>query len=72
VAAQPWVKSLSVKVGEEVPTWDIAVSSADEAEARLLRLILADPAVSVLEFGRRKHELEEVFLNIVEGGQHGH
>jgi ABC-2 type transport system ATP-binding protein len=72
VAAQPWVKSLSVKVGEEVPTWDVAVSSADEAEAHLLRLVLADPAVRVVEFGRRKHELEEVFLNIVEGGQHGH
>jgi ABC-2 type transport system ATP-binding protein len=72
VSAQPWVKSLSVKVGEEVPTWDVAVSSADEAEAHLLRLVLADPAVRVVEFGRRKHELEEVFLNIVEGGQHGH
>jgi ABC-2 type transport system ATP-binding protein len=72
VAAQPWVKSLSVKVGEEVPTWDVAVSSAGDAEAHLLRLLLADPAVSVVEFGRRKHELEEVFLNIVEGGQHGH
>ena len=41
------------------------------AENQLLRLVLADQQVTVTEFGRKKYELEEVFLNIVEGDNHG-
>jgi hypothetical protein len=37
----------------------------------LLRMILSEPAASVVEFGRQKYNLEDVFLNIVEGANHG-
>ena len=40
-------------------------------DRQLLRLALSDPSVTVLEFGQQKHNLEEVFLSIVEGGEHG-
>ena len=32
-----------------------------------LRVVLSDAQVNVLEFGRKKYELEEVFLGLVEG-----
>jgi ABC-2 type transport system ATP-binding protein len=45
----------------------VSVTDASIAEAQLLRLVLADSDVAVSEFGRKKHNLEEVFLGIVEG-----
>jgi hypothetical protein len=38
------------------------------AEARLLRLVMEDEGMTVITFGRKQHNLEEVFLNMVEGG----
>ena len=49
--------------------WTVSVSDEDAAEAQLLRLLLADEGLAVTEFGRRQHQLEDVFVQIVEGGQ---
>ena len=38
-------------------------------EAQLLRLILQDPALTVTAFGRKRYELEDIFMGIVEGGR---
>ena len=38
--------------------------------ANLLRLVLEDQALTVTEFGRKKHNLEEVFMSIVGEEQH--
>jgi ABC-2 type transport system ATP-binding protein len=69
--AQPWVTGLAET--KTNGTQSLAISVSDEAAAKdqLLRLALSDPSVTVVEFGRQKHNLEEVFLKIVEGGQHG-
>ncbi len=68
VRRQPWVSSLQVNQGrDEAATWTVAVSDAEMAEAQLLRLVLAEPQVRVLDFRRRRYELEEVFMQIVEG-----
>ena len=40
------------------------------AEDQLLRLVMEDPALTVTEFGRKKHDLEEVFMSIVGEEQH--
>ncbi len=74
--AQPWVKGLTQAGLSQAGlngTQSITVSVSDEAAAqdRLLRLALSDPSVKVVEFGQVKHNLEEVFLSIVEGGRHG-
>jgi len=53
-------------------TWDISVTDDQAAEAQLLRQVLAGEEITVVEFSRRKLELEEVFLNIVKGGSDGH
>ena len=49
----------------------MAVTNEEAARAQLLRLVLADEGLSVAEFGRRKYELEEVFLNLVHGDDNG-
>ncbi len=71
VAAQPWVSSVKVERVNGATAWRIGVTDEAAAEHDLLRLVLSDPAVSVAEFQRQKFDLEEVFLKIVEGGDHG-
>jgi len=70
VAGQPWVKSIETAKKDGLVEWRVAVSDSDSAENELLRMVLADRSLRVTEFGRQKYELEEVFLNIVEGSDH--
>lgn len=67
VAAQPWVTSLKSTADRTHTDWQVTVTDEAAAEEQLLRLVLADPQVQVVEFGRKKYELEEVFLGLVEG-----
>ncbi len=67
VAAQPWVSNLKATPGNTHTDWQVTVTDEAAAEEQLLRLVLADARVNVLEFGRKKYELEEVFLGLVEG-----
>jgi len=71
VQSQPWVSALVEQPANGTVDWRITVTDGVTAEAQLLRLALANPAVSVTEFGRVKYDLEDVFLKIVEGGRHG-
>jgi hypothetical protein len=52
-------------------SWLVAVSDAKTAEAQLLRELLVFPELSVTEFRRREYNLEDVFVQIVEGDKHG-
>jgi hypothetical protein len=38
------------------------------AEAQLLRLVLANEQTTVTEFGRKRFNLEEIFMQMVDGG----
>ncbi len=69
LADVPWVKSLSVSDENGLSRWQVSVSDAAAAEQQLLRLLLQDPAVNVTQFGRKTYNLEEVFLNLVEGSE---
>ena len=71
VANQPWVASLKATSKDAHTDWLVTVNDEAAAEDQLLRLVLADPALCVTEFGRKKYELEEVFLGLVEGSNHG-
>jgi ABC-2 type transport system ATP-binding protein len=70
IQTQPWVASLTEQPDNGYLAWSVNVTDEAVAENQLLRLLLSDPRVTVAEFGRRKYELEEVFLNIIEGGKH--
>jgi ABC-2 type transport system ATP-binding protein len=72
IVAQPWVTGIQAKGQNNGTSWIVNVTEADPAEAQLLRLILADKALKVTHFHRKAYELEDVFLNIVEGGGNGH
>ena len=70
VTSQPWVKSVGVTPGNGLTAWNVSVNDEQVAESQLLRLVLSDENLVVTEFGRKKHDLEEIFLNIVEGSEH--
>jgi ABC-2 type transport system ATP-binding protein len=67
VAKEPWVRSLDAGERNGVTTWNVGVTDEELAEARLMRLVLADEKLAVTAFGRKTFELEEIFLNLVEG-----
>jgi ABC-2 type transport system ATP-binding protein len=67
VAAQPWVAALQATTSDSHSEWQVSVTDEAAAEDQLLRLVLANSQLRVTEFGRKKYELEEVFLSMVEG-----
>lgn len=69
--AQPWVTNLTEVPGNGYLSWSVQVTDEEAAESNLLRMVLSEPTTTVVEFGRRKYNLEEVFLSIVEGGNNG-
>jgi ABC-2 type transport system ATP-binding protein len=70
VAAQPWVTGVTSAPENGLTEWQVSVSDADAAEASLAPLALADGGLRLKAFRRKQHNLEEVFVNLVEGGQH--
>jgi ABC-2 type transport system ATP-binding protein len=68
---QPWVSALSVTHANASPCLRVGVCDEAAAEEHLLRLVMADPAVTVLEFSRIRHNLEDVFVGLVEGAENG-
>jgi ABC-2 type transport system ATP-binding protein len=71
IQALPWVSGVQQTAHNGLMTWDISVTDDQAAEAQLLGHVLAGEALTVIEFSRKKHELEEIFLNLVEGGKDG-
>jgi ABC-2 type transport system ATP-binding protein len=67
VESQPWVNQILSATEDGQTTWQVCVSDEDAAEDQLLRLILEDRGVGIKRFGRKVYNLEEVFLNIIEG-----
>lgn len=71
VVSQPWVSKISATTAGSQTTWQVSVTDEAAAEAQLLQLVQADKQVTVIEFGRKKYKLEDVFLSTVEGGNNG-
>lgn len=65
VASQSWVHSLSAEANNGHTTWQVSVDDNDAAEDQMLLLIMEDRDLRVKSFGRKTHNLEEVFLNLV-------
>jgi ABC-2 type transport system ATP-binding protein len=71
VSSLPWVSAMTARLGlNGSNTWQISVTDEAAAEAQLLRLVMEDSQLTVTEFGRKKHNLEEVFMSIVGEEQH--
>jgi ABC-2 type transport system ATP-binding protein len=71
VGSQAWVTDIEVVTGDGGTTWQVAVTDEAAAKDQLLRLVLSDEQITVTRFGKKTYELEEIFMNIVEGDAHG-
>ncbi|MEP7358164.1 MAG: ABC transporter ATP-binding protein [Anaerolineales bacterium] len=72
LAQQAWVAGVTAGASNGTTALQVRVTDAQTAELELLRLVLSDADATITEFGRKKHNLEDVFLGIVEGDQaHG-
>jgi len=71
IKALPWVSGVREAAHNGFVTWEISVTDDQAAEAQLLGQVLAGEALIVVEFSRKKFELEEIFMSIVEGGNNG-
>lgn len=67
LAEFPWVAKTTIAPHNGTSTLQIRVTDELAAEEELLRYLMSDSAVSVVEFYRKKYELEEVFMEIVKG-----
>jgi ABC-2 type transport system ATP-binding protein len=72
VSSQAWVEGIRTKQRNGATAWQVNVTDAAAAKAELLRLLMVDQELVVTAFGRKEYELEDVFVSIVEGGQHDH
>jgi ABC-2 type transport system ATP-binding protein len=68
VQAQPWVKEIKASQKQDETIWQVSVSDPQAAEAHLLKMLVNGPVV-VNEFRRKQYDLEDVFMEVVEGGQ---
>jgi len=69
LAGQPWITAITASPNHNDTNLQISASDEGAAETQLLRLVLADGQTVVTEFGRRKYNLEEIFMQMVDGGQ---
>jgi ABC-2 type transport system ATP-binding protein len=71
ISGQEWVSSIGVVPGDVRTTLQVGVTDEAVAEDELLRLAMCDGDTVVTEFGRRRFELEDVFVDLVEGSNNG-
>ncbi len=68
IREQQWVDSVKITENEGTARWSLTAKDPEYAERNLLRTLLGDENIIVREFTRRRDELEDVFMRIVEGG----
>jgi ABC-2 type transport system ATP-binding protein len=69
VRSKVWVGG--IKSGQHTndeSTWQVSVTDPDAAEAQLLKLLVNGPVV-VTEFRRKQYDLEDIFMQVIEGGR---
>jgi ABC-2 type transport system ATP-binding protein len=66
-----WVNTVTTASGANGhSTWQVSVTDEAAAESQLLRVLLEDRQLTVTEFGRKRYDLEEVFMSMVGAEQH--
>jgi ABC-2 type transport system ATP-binding protein len=71
VAQQTWVTGVQVDQSDGRAGWQVSVCDPQAAEEQLLPLVMSDQGITVTGFGQSKFDLEEVFMNLVGGNNHG-
>jgi ABC-2 type transport system ATP-binding protein len=65
LASQPWVEQIDTADEHGLSTWQVRVTDDRAGEDLLLQTILLDRDIQVRQFGRKTHNLEEVFMTLV-------
>lgn len=68
IQTQPWVEAIKTGQHNGESAWQVSVTNPEAAETHLLKLLVND-SVIVTEFRRKQYNLEDVFIQVVEGGQ---
>ncbi len=71
LSSQPWITGVKVEQSNGQAVWQISVSDPITADEQLLSLAVAVPGSRVMDFGKAKIELEDIFLELVGGNHHG-
>ena len=71
ITSQPWVSAVQAEQSDGRVNWQISVSDLDAAEDQLLGMVMSVPGAKVTSFCQSKFDLEEVFMNLVGGNNHG-
>ena len=64
---QAWVSGVELSPQGAATQMLVTVTDEEAAQTRLLRLLMADEQLVVTNYGRKTVELEDIFVNIVEG-----
>ncbi len=67
VAALPWVSEIEVSRSGDQAVWEVTVTDDAAAEDQLLSLLVSK-GLKVADFGLKEYHLEDIFIDLVEGG----
>jgi ABC-2 type transport system ATP-binding protein len=70
LSQQLWITHIQEVSTLDPVIWHVTVSDEKLAQAHLLSIATADGQVQVVGFGRRKHELEDMFVRLIEEGSY--
>ena len=68
IQSLPWISAVKTSLHNEESIWQVSVTDPQAAEDQLLKLLVNGP-IKVTEFRRKQYELEDVFMQVIEGGQ---
>jgi ABC-2 type transport system ATP-binding protein len=68
-ASQAWVTNVETIPQGDITQMLVTVTDETAAQTQLLRLLMADEELVVSNYGRKSVKLEDIFVNVVEGGQ---
>jgi ABC-2 type transport system ATP-binding protein len=70
ISGLPFIVDIQSSEKAGVTRFLVSVNDETAAETQLLPTLLQGGGAIVVDYGRKRYELEEVFMNIVEGGSH--
>lgn len=69
--SQAWVSHVETVPQKTSTQMRVTITDETAAQTHLLRLLMADEQLVITNYGRKTVELEDIFVNIVEGDQNG-
>jgi ABC-2 type transport system ATP-binding protein len=68
IQSQPWVSQIITGQHNDETSWQVSVTDTQAAESQLFKM-LSNDGVVVTEFRRKQYKLEDIFMQVIEGGR---